>query len=353
MKYMIHIIGAILKVFGILILILLGIMLFLLLAALFCPFLYRIKIKRDTGMPEGVVYLSWLAWLISVKAEYRDKRLEVTIRLLGIPLKHFKTVFQLFKKIIHPLVAWYRVIVPGRQKPAHSDAYEEANAEEMSDQQSNTDKMPNEKKQAAENESESKDGNAIDNELAWKTSSSENKSSAKKDTVLSDVGQESQKREKVSIWQRIKSIVLGIISIPKRIIGVFRKIYLTIREICGRIKKWKQFLTAETTKKALSFMLGKGKAVLHHVKPRKIKGSLKFGFDDPSMTGQILAGFSVLYPVYKQKLTIIPMFNEQVLECDLDIRGHIFGCVILKAAWNIYRNKNVKRTIRRFQHKEA
>lgn len=319
MKYMIHIIWAILKVFGILILVLLGIILFMLLAALFCPFLYRIKIKRDTGMPEGAIYLSWLAWLISAKVEYCDKQLEVTIRLLGIPLKHFKTVFQLFKKIIHPLVAWYRVIVPGRQKPVqhsrHEDSHEEANTEEKSAPQSNTDKILNEKKQAAENESDSK--------------------------------------KKVSIWQRIKSIVLQIISIPKRVLGVFSKIHLTIREICGRIKEWKQFLTAKTTKKAFSFLLGKGKAVLHHVKPRKIKGNLKFGFDDPAMTGQILAGFSVLYPVYKQKLTIIPIFNEQVLECDLDMRGHIFGCVILKAAWDIYRNKNVKRTIRRFQHKEA
>ena len=312
---MIHIILAILKIFGILILILLGIVLFFLLAALFCPFVYRVKIKRETGMPEGTIYLSWLAWLISAKAEYRDKRLEVTIRLFGISIKHFKTVFQLLKKIVHPLVAWYRMIIPGRQKPVQKPEYgdtQEDNTEEKTISQSSTDKIPHEKAK-----------------------------------------QESLKEEKVSIWHKIKSIALQIISLPKRILGILRKIYLTIREICGRIKEWKQFLTAETTKKALSFLMRKGKAVLHHVKPRKIKGNLKFGFDDPAMTGQILAGFSVLYPVYKQKLTIIPVFNEQVFECDLYMRGHILGYVLVKAAWNIYRNKNVKQTIRRFQHKEA
>jgi len=313
---MIHIILAILKIFGILILILLGIILFFLLAALFCPFVYRVKIKRETGMPEGTIYLSWLAWLISAKAEYRDKRLEVTIRLFGISIKHFKTVFQLLKKIVHPLVAWYRMIIPGRQKPVQKPEYgdaQEDDIEEKTKSRFSTDKMSHEK--------------------------------TKQESL--------EKEEKVSIWQKIKSIALQIISLPKRILGILRKIYLTIREICGRIKEWKQFLTAETTRKALSFLMVKGKAVLHHVKPKKIKGNLKFGFDDPATTGQILAGFSVLYSIYKQKLTIIPVFNEQVFECDLYMRGHILGCVLVKAAWDIYRNKNVKRTIRRFQHKEA
>lgn len=346
MKYMIHIFLAILKVFGILVLILPGIILFFLTAALFCPFLYQVKIKRETGMPEGTIYLSWLAWLISAKVEYRDKRLEVAVRLFGIPIKHFKTIFQMLKKIIHPLVAWYRVIVPGRQKPVrkpeYADAREENNTEEKIKTRSGTDKMSHEKAQAAKNQPASK------NELE-----SKNQSESKEGTAALSLKQESHKEGKASIWQKIKSIALQIISIPKRVLRALRKIYLTIREICGRIKQWKQFLTAETTKKALLFLLGKGKAVLHHVKPRKIKGNLKFGFDDPATTGQVLAGFSVLYSIYKQKLTIIPVFNEQVFECDLHMRGHILGYVLAKAAWDIYRNKNVKRTIRRFQHKEA
>ena len=45
--------------------------------------------------------------------------------------------------------------------------------------------------------------------------------------------------------------------------------------------------------------------------------------------------------------------DEEILEGDVMLKGRIFGFVLLKAAWRVYRSQSVKKTIRKFQHKEA
>lgn len=324
---MLHIILVILKIIGIVILILLGIIMFLLLAVLFCPLLYRIKVKRDTGMPDGQVDVSWLAWLVMVRVAYVDKQLQYKIRILGIPVEYYAKLFRILQKMVQPLLNWSKKRRK-KQKRIKTEHTVDAKLEEDSILEDKTKVDLNENHTGI-------DGVKKD---------SDKEKELEQSTVL---------HKEPGIWKRILNFLKKISGIPAKIVASIKKLYLTCKTICGKIKQWKRLLTAETTKRALKFLWNRGKRILHHIKPRRIRGRLQFGFDDPSTTGQLLAGFSVLYPVYQQKLIIIPVFDQSMFTCDLEMRGHMIGWVILKAAWDIYRNKDVKVTLRRFQHKEA
>jgi len=63
--------------------------------------------------------------------------------------------------------------------------------------------------------------------------------------------------------------------------------------------------------------------MVRHSLPRKIKGRAKFGFEDPSTTGQILTYVSLLYPCYAKSVELVPMFTEKVIDLDLYFRGRV------------------------------
>ena len=87
--------------------------------------------------------------------------------------------------------------------------------------------------------------------------------------------------------------------------------------------------------------------------PRRITGKVLFGFEDPSLTGKILAAASLLCPLYKNKFQIIPVFDRTVLEGEVKLSGRIFGGYLLLQALLIYRCREVKATYQKFQQKEA
>ena len=155
------------------------------------------------------------------------------------------------------------------------------------------------------------------------------------------------------IFQKIKEILLKIWRFPGRVLERIRKSRLTFRQFCDKIKKWYRFLQMDDTKQALIFLKGKGFLVLRHMLPVKIQGNLHFGFEDPSITGQVLAVAGMVYPLYGKTFRIIPDFEQQVLEGEVNLKGRVFGGYLLLQAWQIYRCKEIRRTYQRFQHKEA
>ena len=156
-----------------------------------------------------------------------------------------------------------------------------------------------------------------------------------------------------NLWRRIRSFFVRLVQLPGKIAGRIRKMWLTFRRFCDKIRRWKEFLTRDTTKAAVKFLLGRGRALLVHILPRKVRGNVTVGFEDPAMTGQLLAAAGVFYPLYKENIQITPVFDRQVLEGDFLIKGRIFGAAFVWTAWKIYRNRNVRITWQGFRNKEA
>lgn len=81
-------------------------------------------------------------------------------------------------------------------------------------------------------------------------------------------------------------------------------------------------------------------------------GKVCYGFDDPYMTGKVLAGISMLYPFYGERLVVEPDFEKAVLEGELHIKGYIRGIYAAIIAFHLIRDKNMRTTyrhIREFQ----
>ena len=107
-----------------------------------------------------------------------------------------------------------------------------------------------------------------------------------------------------------------------------------------------ELLRSETFKNALHVILNEGKKLLDHILPRKIRGYVEFGMEDPASTGKILAALAVVYPILPQQLEIRPDFEEQGLEADIQAKGHIFLIVVVIRAIRIIKEKCVRDLIK-------
>ena len=306
-----HMILTVLKVIGILLLVVLGLLLFFLLSALFVPVCYRMWGKRTVDVLEGKASVSWLFGLMRLSVGYIDSQSKLELYLFGIPLLALKDRINRWRKNRRKSEKRMRQGKSSDTKPADQI---------RKDNQAVQVKEPIEKPVQ-----DQVDSNSTEQEP---------------DTAA-------------VIFQKIKEILLKIWRFPGRVLERIRKSRLTFRQFCDKIKKWYRFLQMDDTKQALLFLKGKGFLVLRHMLPVNIQGNLHFGFEDPLITGQVLAVAGMVYPLYGKTFRIIPDFEQQVLEGEVNLKGRVFGGYLLLQAWQIYRCKEIRRTYQRFQHKEA
>ena len=94
-------------------------------------------------------------------------------------------------------------------------------------------------------------------------------------------------------------------------------------KLINKAKDIHYLLTEEENKKTLLLMLEKTKNLLVHILPKRIVGFFKFGFDDPSTTGQVLEAVAIFYPLYKDDFKIVPMFYDEIIEVDISFKGRL------------------------------
>lgn len=103
----------------------------------------------------------------------------------------------------------------------------------------------------------------------------------------------------------------------------FRTVCDKIKKICAGKKALEDYLHDASHKVAF---LALKKEVLHLLKtcrPKKLHGTLMFGFDDPYLTGKVLAFLSILYPWYGDDIDISPDFEHQILNGDIQATGKV------------------------------
>ena len=94
-------------------------------------------------------------------------------------------------------------------------------------------------------------------------------------------------------------------------------------KLINKAKDIHYLLTEEENKKTLLRMLEKTKNLLVHILPKRIVGFFKFGFDDPSTTGQVLEAVAIFYPLYRDDFKIVPMFYDEIIEVDISFKGRL------------------------------
>ena len=131
--------------------------------------------------------------------------------------------------------------------------------------------------------------------------------------------------------------------------GIHRNLKKAAKKLRAGKNRWEtilSFLRNEENKK--TFRLAKRQifAVIRHILPRKSEGKIRFGFDDPYMTGQVLTWISPFYGLYGRHLQICPDFLEPCLEGEWKLKGHIRLGTILLLAFRMLLDKNIRLWIR-------
>lgn len=335
---MLHILWLIIKFILIALGIVCALLLSVLLLILFCPVRYFIQGSKpeEDRMSElkGQVRVSWLFRGITFRFFYENKKAGTDFRILGISPDKFR---RRKKK-----VSVKEEKAEEKTFPAEKSLFEDEKILEK--------KIP-EEKMSGENLSGDE-----------KISSSEKIPSVieeKEETGKSKVQEETDREKTEEISKKklekkkpglLKRFMEKIKSIPSKI----RKIRLTIKRTCVKIEWWKRFFSNPRIKEAISFCWKDIKKLIRHILPIKVEGNVTFGFEDPSITGRIVALLGMTIPFHKNCIQIMPLFqtDRNILEGTIKMKGRIYGVVLVKTAAEIYFNKNVKYMINRWKHKE-
>lgn len=353
----------ILKVAGLILLALVLLLLTVVVLVLAVPVRYHVA-GTFYGKPEGKAVVSWLCHLLSCQVSYR-KELEILVRVLGIPV-------------------W---IVGGKKrKPALEGPEEDEIREEVltdgetgkdmaaAEGKSGKDEAPAEGKSgkdavSAEGKS-GKDGVSADGKIQdggqGTASGSQEADPGKAPDEPDGKGEDGDSRPDQG----------------KKTSGLFRgrkkkkKPGFSFSAFCDKLKKKAEDLCkkagnvqekfrelVEKKDRLAAFLRDKGNQkafllvkdclidILKHIFPKKCKGRFRFGFDDPYDTGRILTYAAPFYGLYGGKVELIPVFEEKVMEGELEARGRIRLGYLVFVGIRILANRNFRILLRRIRRK--
>lgn len=142
-------------------------------------------------------------------------------------------------------------------------------------------------------------------------------------------------KDKINIFKtRLKSI--------KKRLGQFDK---KKKKIFKSIKDEKNRLAIKVLFKLLI-------KLLKHILPQRVKGRVEFGFEDPATTANIVGYISLLHPKYYKRVEIIPVFNNEIIDINLDIRGRIQLIYIIYILIIGFFDKNIRRLYTLYREKK-
>ena len=151
--------------------------------------------------------------------------------------------------------------------------------------------------------------------------------------------------KKTGIMQKISGIFDKIKSIAVKIKITFKNIKNKQENLSDKIRNFNSKITDENNRKLAGFLWEQTKLVIAKVKPSKFKGHIRFGFDEPDITGRAAMYAAVLYGFLGLDFDIIPDFENEILEGEVYLKGSVqlFGIVVI--ALRVYTNELFKKII--------
>lgn len=302
----------ILKIIGILLLSLLGII-FLLLALVLCvPVHYRVEgSEEEVRRIAGKVH--WLLHVVSVSFSYEENRLGYSLRIFGIP------------------------ILPRKKK---TSALDDRDFEEDMEEPPETAGAGNtetvitgEKIEKSPNRAENK------NEIHGNgKNTAEHHQTVQKKTP--------KRKQGVLLWQKIRSFY-------EKGKQTVHKVLSVLKQLPEKIEDIKKLLTDETNKKSVSLVWKELKYLLHHSGFRKIKTDLTFSMGDPAVTGQTLGVLCMFPMLYRYEINIFPDFETEhiYIKGTYLIKGHIRLLHFLLSGIRLWKEKDFRRFVKQIMKK--
>lgn len=290
---MLHIILTVLKIIGIFLLILLGTILFVVVAVLAAPITYDISGEWNQQFTlRGKI--RWLYHILGISLEFQEGNPAVKISLFGRVLGEEKKKNQ-------PKVS--------RKK---QDSGQKLSSEK---QQGSRQKQSSGQKQDAEQKSLSEQ-NSEQNSRKAEVMAEEKPAEPVKQTKSEAVTPEKtkidpeEKEEVFSDWDLLLDEEL---------------------EKEQRLHRFAAFLEQESVKRLIRKLWKSICKIFGHLRPSVLFLKGRIGMDDPALTGKIMEVAAVLYAFYGEHIQLVSDFEEEVLEAEFTIKGRIVpGYLIIK-----------------------
>ena len=376
----------ILKVIGVILLVILGLILAAVLLILFVPVRYRADVLFD-GKPDGEAAVSWLLHLVRIRVSYHEHA-DVSGRVLWFKLFDVRLwppedeEEQKTKSETEPVFAEFE------KTPVLSENYSEIRNTEVSvltenEQQERPLETVAETSKAEEKKTAGDDRTAVpaeDDELVVHATElvSESNESSSPSALLAGALKNSSKEnfkepfEKEERVEKVKNCFGAKIKEKlARLIKKARTLWNRIRELPGKIRKLadgisKKKISLEKTwnsismfwhdgqnQKAFHLVWKRAKKLVRYVLPKKVQGRIHFGFDDPYDTGQVLTVVSPFYGLYARTLTLEPDFTGTALDGELHFKGRIALCYPLWTAARLFISKDFRRLLRFLRKRDS
>lgn len=292
----------ILKIIGIILGSILGILLLLLLLFLFVPVRYGIHLECMEDK-KVTAYVSWFLHLVHFRIWYEKKETKYCLRIFGLPVKQNITEKKTKKTKV--------------KKQKRNKVEKTGQREKMVKKDLSYDKIEptvSRKKLPME-----KNAEAVLTEqklLSDKAAVPRN--------IKREKGRKKEVKNRFSFSGFFKKGKEGIHNFIRKGKKKRKKLKKSIQSLLSKKNHILELIRKDTTKHSIGKVKTSMFGLLRYMGPQKIKGTFKYGMEDPSQTGMSLGLISVIFAYYdkkNRKLRIIPDFEHKVFEADVNIKG--------------------------------
>lgn len=112
------------------------------------------------------------------------------------------------------------------------------------------------------------------------------------------------------------------------------------------------FITDEVHTGALKKMMKEFFRLLRRLSPKKLAADVRYGFSDPCMTGQVLAGLGILYPVMGEYVNVVPDFENCILKGRVSMSGKVHGYYFFIFLWKLIWCRDIRVTYKHIKNFE-
>lgn len=321
---MVSVILLILKILGLILLGILGLVLLLILTVLLVPIRFEVRGSLQESKPEGRAVVSWLAHILSACAVY-DGDLNVSIRIFGFRLgQHDEDTAEKKRKR------------NGRKKKKRPEKKQKPAKKESRQNP----EMQQEKVEAIE------EAEAIGEAEAIEEAEVIEEAEAIREAEEMKAAEDAEEAKTLfPFWRICDKLKSGF----QRICVKLRALWQRLMGLKEKKEQVQAFFQDEANRATIKLAKRQVFKLVKHVLPRKMKGRIRFGFEDPYTTGQILTYVSPFYGWYAGKVELIPVFEEAVLEGNLQLKGRVRIGTVLTIAGRMLLDKNFRKLLKKFR----
>lgn len=325
---MLSVLLTILKIIGIVLAVVFGLVVLVLLLVLFVPIRYEILARYENNKPYAKVNVTYLLKLVRFKLEFMDE-----------------------------LIYEAKVLFFTLLSSATEDAKEEDKAKKPKKS-----KKSKKKEENVFDEEDSEDSffevGKVESESVADTSEpvmteKEKESEEAPVHYQSEEAWDSVEEEPMGffekIWYKITTVYERIketlISVKEKVTSVWDSIIKKKEHVSEKVNEILRIINNEGNREFVRFLWEQIKYFLKKLKPKKGHLNVHFGMEDPETTGKIAMYLAVLYGLLGIEISILPDFDEQVMEGELYLKGRLQLYILVVMAFRIIRNKHFKRIV--------